>query len=452
MTKKVFIKSLGCKVNSYDGDSLESGFKSLGYSIVDESDNCDIAVLNSCSVTAAADRDSRHLLRRFRRQNPEAMVVATGCYAQTDSKVLADMPEVDWVVPNQKKQDLVDLIHKRAHGQQEGLDSGTKMPRGLEQVEKNRQGHFKSSLSMPKVDSSKTRAFLKIQDGCNGFCSYCLIPYARGQSRSVAKSEILAEVRRQIDAGTKEIVFTGIHIGDYGRDLASPSKDPFSDLVKEIMDWPDMVRLRISSLEPGELSEGLLKALSQRPDKFCDHFHMPLQSGHDRILKKMRRSYTTQEFADKVAMAKSYFPAAFFATDLIPGFPSETSEEALASEAFVETIGLHEMHIFPYSKRPNTAAIKMADHVDGGTIKERARSLRELSSRLKAAYIKQNIGETKEVLWEGRRTSSGQIIGRSSNYLEVIAASHFEPAAGSLSYVHFKGLHAANQLYGMPVS
>lgn len=450
---KIYIETLGCKVNSYDGDALESSFKAKGYQIVHQPDQADITILNSCSVTAKADRDSRNLLKRYKRKNPKGMVVATGCYAQTDSAALVKLKEVDWVIPNEKKQELVDLIHEQTSGGDgpKRLDQSTKMPVGVKEVEENRQGHFKTSLKMAASNSSKTRAFLKVQDGCNGFCTYCLIPYARGQSRSVPYEEILQEIRRQIDQGTKEIVLTGIHIGDYGRDLYPSRKDPFSDLIKEVMDWDDMVRLRISSLEPKELSENLLKVLSQRSDKFCDHFHMPLQSGHDRILKLMRRSYDTSIFADKVSMAKDYFPNAFFGTDVIPGFPSETDEEASATEDFIKEIGMHELHVFPYSKRPNTAAIKMPGHLHGDVVKARARSLRELSKALKASYTKRFTHSIREVLWENRYTSTGQIKGRTRNYLEVVAPSGANLNVGQMSAVRIKGYHSPDLLFGQPL-
>ena len=379
------------------------------------------------------------------------MVVATGCYAQTDSKALSDINEVDWVIPNEKKQELVDIIHDTYIGRGNDLDSKTKLPVGSKAVEANKQGHFKTSLKLQKPESGKTRAFLKVQDGCDGFCSYCIIPYARGQSRSVPSESIKGEVRRQIDKGTKEIVLTGIHIGDYGRDLYPDREDPFRDLVRDMMEWPDMIRLRISSLEPGELSLGLLETLKERPDKFCSHFHMPLQSGHDRILKLMRRSYDSAEFAEKVAMAKEYFPDAFFGTDIIPGFPSETDEEAQATIDFIKRIGMHELHVFPYSKRPNTAAIRMPGHLDGNVIKERAKTLRELSEQLKSQYIKQFLDTEAEVLWENRVTKSNQRIGRTGNYLEIVGTMGDEHTPGSLSKIKVKGFFEKHQLLGSPI-
>ncbi|MCX6128696.1 MAG: radical SAM protein [Proteobacteria bacterium] len=247
------------------------------------------------------------------------------------------------------------------------------------------------------------------------------MPYARGASRSVASSEVLREVRRLIDLGCKEIVFTGIHIGDYGEDLGQ--KGGFVRLVQELFSWPDMIRLRISSLEPRELTEDLLKIVSQRADIFCDHFHLPLQSGHDRILGLMRRTYNSQQYKDNVAMARSYFPKANFGADIIPGFPSETDEEAQHSLEFIEAAGLNYLHVFPYSKRPNTAAAKMPAHVSAEIVKERAKGLRELSSRLKLEYTRRFIGEQTTVLWENTLDSQARRIGHSPNFLEICAPS-----------------------------
>ncbi len=444
----VYVKTLGCKVNSYDTHAIENQFKALGYELVDSPSMATVSVLNTCSVTENADKEARYLLRKFRRDNPETIVVATGCYAQTDSQRLVDMDEVDLVFPNQTKDIMVEATHAFADRKAIGNAElpASKLPAHIKPVSGNRQGHFKSSLTMLEADSSQTRAFLKIQDGCNGFCTYCLIPYARGASRSVATHEVTREVRRLIDIGVKEIVFTGIHIGDYGADLNQ--EKGFVALIQELINWPDMVRIRISSLEPRELTEDLLKVLSQRPEIFCDHFHLPLQAGHDRILKLMRRTYDSSQYAENLAMARSYFPKANFGADIIPGFPSETASEFADTLQFIETTGLHYLHVFPYSKRPNTAAAKMPDHIAGDVVKERARLLRELSLRLKADYCRRFIGEDVEVLWENDVDSQGRRIGKSRNYLEVCAPSSAVAAVGTIQQVRLKGFVEDNRLLG----
>lgn len=447
---KLYIKTLGCKVNTYDTHALENQFKALGYDTVDSPELADVSVLNTCSVTANADREARYLLRRFRRENPEAVVVATGCYAQTDSQRLVEMDEVDLVFPNQTKDIVAEATHAFVQRQdQDGRaaqDPKNKLPTHVKAVSGNKQGHFKSSLTMLDGDQSQTRAFLKIQDGCNGFCTYCLIPYARGASRSVAPDEVTREVRRLIDAGVKEVVFTGIHLGDYADDLGQ--KNGFARLLDELFRWPDMVRVRISSLEPRELTEDLLKVLAKRPELFCDHFHLPLQSGNDRILKAMRRSYLSKEYADNVAMARRYFPNANFGADIIPGFPGETDEEFEETLAFVKTVGLNYLHVFPYSKRPNTAAAKMPDHVAPEVVKARAATLRELGVKLKDEYLRRFMGQETLVLWEADKDAQGRIKGHSTNYLEVSAPSHVSVVPGTINRVLIKGFIEDQRLLG----
>ncbi|NRA66373.1 MAG: tRNA (N(6)-L-threonylcarbamoyladenosine(37)-C(2))-methylthiotransferase MtaB [Pseudobacteriovorax sp.] len=446
--KRVHVKTLGCKVNSYDSDDLETQFLKKGFTIESDPKKADVSVLNTCSVTANADKEARYYLRRFRRDNPEALVVATGCYAQTDSARLADMNDVDLVFPNEVKDRVVEVAHEQLINKQQGEPlTVSKIPKDVKPVAENRQGHFKSSLKLNPTDSSKTRAFLKIQDGCNGFCSYCLIPYARGASRSVPSRDVIAEVRRLIESGVKEIVFTGIHIGDYGEDL--DESQSFIDIIKELFDWDDMVRMRISSLEPRELPESLLKVVSQRPELFCDHFHLPLQAGHNRVLKMMRRTYTTEQYQEAVELARSYFPHANFGADVIPGFPGETEEEFAATVDFIKTIGLNYLHVFPYSKRPNTAAARMPDHLPHDTVKQRSALLRGLSSELKSEYVSRFLGETVSVLWEADKDRDGRRIGRSRNYLEIVTPEAMNQEPGTLSQVKIKGFVNDNRLLGL---
>ncbi len=444
----LYIKTLGCKVNTYDTHALENQFKALGYDIVESPDQASVSVLNTCSVTENADKEARYLLRRFRRENPKTVVVATGCYAQTDSQRLVEMDEVDLVFPNQTKDIVAVATHDFFQRQESGnlIPQTTKLPAHVKAVSGNRQGHFKSSLTMLEADSTQTRAFLKIQDGCNGFCSYCLIPYARGASRSVAPQEVTQEVRRLITLGIKEIVFTGIHIGDYGDDLGQ--EKGFVQLIEELLSWPDMIRIRISSLEPRELTEDLLKVLSQRPELFCDHFHLPLQAGTDRILKLMRRSYDSQQYADNVAMARTYFPNANFGADIIPGFPSETDEEFESTLAFIRSCGLNYLHVFPYSQRPNTAAAKMPGHLPAEIVKARAAQLRELSTELKDDYLRRFVGRETLVLWEKDTDSQGRLKGHSTNYLEVCAPQHIPVQPGTINRVLLKGFVEDRRLLG----
>ena len=446
--KKVYVKTLGCKVNTYDTHALENEFKRKGYDIVKDPKDASISVLNTCSVTENADKDARYHLRRFKRDNPEAVVVATGCYAQTDSKKLVDMDEVDLVFPNEVKDKVVEQTLQHHENLTKGIAlPDNKLPEDTKAVSANKQGHFKTSLTLEESDSTQTRAFLKIQDGCNGFCSYCLIPYARGASRSADPADVKKEVRRLIDIGTKEIVFAGIHIGDYGEDINSQG---FVELLDEMLDWDDMIRIRISSLEPRECSEDLIKMLSRRPELFCDHFHLPLQAGNDRILKYMRRTYDTNEYAENIEMARSYFPDANFGADVIPGFPGETDEEFMETMNFIEKTGLNYLHVFPYSKRPNTAAARMPGHLPQALVKERAFKLREQSKVIKEAYIKKQFGKDFDVLWENSTDSAGRRIGRTPNYLEVVAPASMNAQANTISRMTIKGFIEKDRVVGIP--
>ena len=473
----VFIKTLGCKVNTFDGNAIGNQFRAKGYTIVEHASEADITVLNTCSVTSAADREARYLIRRYRRENPEGRMVVTGCYAQTDSARLAAMNEVDFVVPNEAKERLVDFIEGETAGNADGdvdsdsdeanaaLDAApaprtpaSKMPTDVKAVTENRQSHFKSSLVLfDDASSSQTRAFVKIQDGCNGFCAYCLIPYARGASRSVAPDQAFNEIKRLIDAGTPEIVLTGIHIGDYGRDLESYAGDaePFATFVESIMEIPGLKRLRISSLEPGELSKDLLQVLKRHADKFCPHFHLPLQSGDDRILKLMRRSYDTAGYEAAINLAREYFPDASFGADVIPGFPSETADEADATSAFIERVGLNYLHVFPYSLRPNTSAARMPGHLGHEIVKERAARLRALSEKLAPQYAAKFIGKTVDVLWEKDVDAQGRRSGLTRNYLNVLSASRQNPAEspapGTMALCRVKGFTETGKMLVIPV-
>lgn len=416
-TPKVFIKTLGCKVNTFDGHAIGNQFRAKGYTVVDTPGEADVTVLNTCSVTSAADREARYLIRRYRRENPDTRMVVTGCYAQTDSARLAAMKEVDFVVPNEAKDRLLQFIDD---------DSDRKIPDDVKPVSENRQSHFKSSLVLfDDASSSQTRAFVKIQDGCNGFCSYCLIPYARGASRSVQAEQAWNEIKRLVDAGTPEIVLTGIHIGDYGRDLESYAgdTDPFATFVDSVMRIPGLKRLRISSLEPGELTRDLLDVVKRHEDKFCPHFHLPLQSGNDRILKAMRRTYDTEGYENAVRTAREYFPDACFGADVIPGFPGETDDEFASTMAFIDRVGLNYLHVFPYSLRPNTAAAKMPGHLPHEVVKERAARLRALSEKLAASYAARFLGKQVDVLWEKDVDAEGRRCGLTRNYMQVVSAS-----------------------------
>jgi threonylcarbamoyladenosine tRNA methylthiotransferase MtaB len=407
-------------------------------------------------VTANAEKEARYLIRRFDRDNPRALRVITGCYAQTDSARLIEMKELDFVVPNEAKDQLLPMVEQGLRLRQEGLSDGSKLPAGTQSVTENRQAHFKTATTFfDQVNGeAQTRTFLKIQDGCNGFCSYCLIPYARGASRSVPSQQVLEEIQRLVSHGTREIVFTGIHIGDYGEDfghaLTHDEDPPFIALLRSVFAIEGLDRVRISSLEPMEATPALLDLAWENRDKFCDHFHLPLQSGSDRILKLMRRKYSSAEYKATVDMIRGRFADANITADIIPGFPGETEADFADSVAFVRSVGLNGLHVFPYSKRPNTAALRMPGHLPPEVIKDRASTLRAIGKELEGDFARKFLGHRAEVLWETGRDSQGRVQGKTKNYVSVVAATNVPATAGHAGPVMLKGFVGENIFLGCP--
>ena len=450
----VYVKTLGCKVNTFDGNVLENQFLDQGYARSTEGQAADVTVINTCSVTANADKEARYLARRIRRDNPKTLIVFTGCYAQTDSAALAAMEEIDLVIPNEVKDQLYNIVTRGIDARSKG-EVVAKMPEGVASVSENRQSHFKSSVTLfDRADSTQTRAFVKIQDGCNGFCTYCLIPYARGASRSVVPNLILDEIKRLIGLGTEEVVLTGIHIGDYGEDLdiyAHATERPIADLIRKIFSTTGLRRLRISSLEPAELSDDLLKVLAEHKEAVCDHLHLPLQSGSNRILKIMRRTYDRERYSQSVLQFRALFPDAGIGADVIPGFPSESEEDFNQTIELIKGLELSYLHVFPYSRRPNTAAFRMPGHLEVGLIKERAKTLRQLSTAMAQSFAAKFIGTSHEVLWEKDLDKTGRRTGYTKNYLSVSLAQEHQAEPGTLSQVRLKGFVEQGRLLGIPV-
>lgn len=441
----VYVKTLGCKVNTFDSHALANQFRDKGYQLTESAEGADVTVVNTCSVTQNADKEARYLARRFRRESPDTVLVFTGCYAQTDSQRLVEMGEVDYVVPNEAKDRLVSVVDEGLSLRRAGAwtEGRSKLPDGVGAVKDNRQSHFKSSVTFfDKAESEQTRAFVKVQDGCDGFCTYCLIPYARGASRSVPSSRVVEEIRRLLDTGCPEIVLTGIHIGDYGRDLADENltEHPIVGLVARILELPGLRRLRISSLEPRELSPALAELMGAHKHVVCDHMHLPLQSGSDRILKAMRRSYDRAGYAEAVARFRRYFSDASIGADVIPGFPGETEAEFEETLRFVQDLELSYLHVFPYSQRPNTAAARIPGHLAADVVKERAARLRDLSKDLADRFARRHIGRTVPVLWEKDVDAQGRRLGRTTNYLAVAhPVGPTQPEPGVISPATLKG-------------
>lgn len=429
-TTNAYIKTLGCKVNSYDSAILEKEFEKNGYTIVDHHSKAQLLIINSCSVTSTAEKETRYLLRKFNRENPNAYRVVTGCYAQINSKELQELETPNYIVPNQQKNNLVSLVTKAFKNK----DNNTKLPNNIKTVKNNRQSQFKlEKVLFGSHKISKTRAYIKIQDGCNSFCAYCQIPYARGSSKSVPSKDVLNQINELVSQGIKEIILTGIDIGDYGTDLKENPEEQstsFEKLVSEVLKIPNLKRLRISSMEPLTISESFINLLHTHKEIFCDHFHIPLQSGSKRILSLMGRGYSKEYYYETVQKIRMFFPTAMISADVIPGFPGETEEEFFETVEFINKCKLAFLHVFPYSSRPNTRALRMPGHLDPSTIKQRAKTLRELSEKNKENFSKSFIGKKLDILWEKSSTLSH---GKSKNYLNIIYKATNKPLSGSIT-------------------
>jgi len=396
--KKVAIATLGCKTNQFESAAITEQFTTAGYCIVPFTEAADIYVVNSCTVTARTDSETRRLIRRARRLNPKARIVATGCYAQVSPDELSRMPEVDVVLGNVEKLDTVLLSESN-----ENLIADSAM-----------EGSFRP-LQLTSF-AEHTRAFLQVQNGCNTFCAYCIVPFARGRSRSVAEEEVLDGIRRLTANGFREVVLTGIHLGAYGLDLES--QHSLVGLIRRIIAETDISRLRLGSVDPNEFTPELLTLCETAP-QICHHFHIPLQSGSDSVLQRMGRPYTTGFFRGLMETVIAGMPDAFIGTDIIAGFPGETEEEFETTCRFIESLPFADLHVFPYSKRPKTRAADMPDHVSPAMIKERAARLRTIAERKKTAFLQKAVATELNVLVQQCDQSTGMVRGISSNYIQV---------------------------------
>lgn len=428
-----YIKTLGCKVNSYDSAMLEKEFEKNGHAIVSKPEDAELLVINSCSVTATAEKETRYLLRKYKRENPKAYRVVTGCYAQINSGELEELATPHYIVPNEQKSNLVSLVREAFRKKEDH----SLLPDSVKAVKANKQSQFKlEKVLFGSHKISRTRAYIKVQDGCNNFCAYCQIPYARGASKSVPSNDILKQIEDLTAEGIKEVILTGIDIGDYGIDLKEDKKEDclsFESLISKILNASGLERIRISSMEPLNMTEEFLKILVHHKNIFCEHFHLPLQSGSKRILTLMGRNYTKEYYKDACLRIRRYFPNALISADIIPGFPGETQEEFEESLQFVKDCKLGSLHVFPYSKRPNTRAVRMPGQLEPSIIKERAKSLRILGDQLETAFAESFIGKSLDVLWEGKKDIG--LIGKSKNYLSVLFNGSVKPESGTVTRV-----------------
>lgn len=406
--KKVAIHNLGCKVNSYEAESMEQMLRAAGYSIVpfDENVPADVYIINTCSVTNIADRKSRQMLHKAKKMNPDAIVVAAGCYVQSDSEGVQKDEAVDLVLGNNCKINIVEALENYAADHESHisvLDLSVKQPY--------------EELEIDKV-SEHTRAYIKIQDGCNQFCSYCIIPYTRGRIRSRELDDILKEVHRLADNGYQEIVLTGIHLTSYGVDN---QKGSLLEVISRIHEIEGVKRIRLGSLEPRVVTEEFVSALAAM-EKVCPHFHLSLQSGCDSVLKRMNRKYTTDEYEEGCRILRKYFNNPAITTDVIVGFPQETEDEFETTYEFVKRIRFYEMHVFKYSRRKGTVADKMDGQVDEKIKTQRSGRLLALEKEMSAAYRKESIGKTMQVLIEEKMNYNGTdyMAGYTKNYIRVL--------------------------------
>lgn len=395
MRKKAALHNLGCKVNAYELEAMQQMLEEAGYEIVPFAPGADVYVINTCTVTNIADRKSRQMLHKAKKMNPDAVVVACGCYVQAAGEELKKDEAIDIVIGNNKKQNLLDILQK--HWEQDA-DADINI------IDINHTKEYEE-LKIAKT-AEHTRAYMKIQDGCNQFCTYCIIPFARGRVRSRQMEDVMEELHTLADAGYQEVVLTGIHLSSYGTDFdfCEKSEDyPYGtkllELIEDIEQIEGIERVRLGSLEPGIVTEEFVKRLSACK-KICPHFHLSMQSGCDETLKRMNRRYDTAQFAERCALLRKYFPHVALTTDIIVGFPGETEEEFQKTKAYVEQINFFETHIFKYSRRKGTKAAVMPDQVPDEIKTKRSQELIELGARHQKEYADAFLNQEVEVLFE----------------------------------------------------
>ena len=421
--ERVAFLTLGCKVNTYETNAMQLLFREAGYQIVEFSEQADIYIVNTCSVTNMADRKSRQMLHRAKKNNPDSIVVAVGCYVQSAKEALEQDDTVDVVIGNNQKHLVVEEIenYKKDHSQRALVTDVWDNP-GYEKLQIADAGE-------------RTRAFLKIQDGCNQFCSYCIIPYARGKVRSRQEDDILEEIRALTQKGYKEFVLNGIHLSSYGadwenKDFVKLEGKPLLHLLKQINAIEGVERIRLGSLEPRIITETFVSELSGY-EKVCPHFHLSLQSGCDETLKRMNRKYTTTEYEEGCKVLRKFYEHPAITTDVIVGFPGETEEEFSATREFVGRIGFSKMHIFKFSVRKGTKAEKMKPQIQEQIKTQRSNVLLSLDEQLQAQYQALFLGKTVDVLFEESTEIEGKryMVGHTEQYLKI-AVEETEETAG----------------------
>ncbi|WP_035171809.1 tRNA (N(6)-L-threonylcarbamoyladenosine(37)-C(2))-methylthiotransferase MtaB [Caldanaerobius polysaccharolyticus] len=406
MQKKAAFYTLGCKVNQYETEAMQELFEKAGYAVVDFDQVADVYIINTCTVTARSDSKSRSLIHKASKLNPDAVIGVVGCYAQVASDEIMNIPGVDLVVGTNRKQEIVHLVEEAMKGKRVKAVGNIWNERDFEQL----------AVSSHK---GRTRAYVKIQEGCNQFCTYCIIPYARGPIRSRPVRDVIEEINRLAHAGFKEVVLTGIHVASYGKDLEG---EKLIDLIEDVSKVEGIERIRMSSVEPSLLTEEFVNRVAHMP-KFCRHFHISLQSGCDETLKRMRRSYTTSDYRDVVNMIRDLIPDVAITTDIMVGFPGETEEEFEKSYDFVREMRFSHMHVFKYSKRKGTPAARYPDQVKNSVKEQRSKKMIQLGYELKQEYMSRFLGTVQHVLFEQvSDDNQGYVEGLTDTYIRVLAA------------------------------
>ena len=400
--KKAALHNLGCKVNAYETEAMQQMLEENGYEIVPFKEGADVYIINTCTVTNMADRKSRQMIHRARKMNPDAVIVAAGCYVQAQGEQVDEC--IDIVIGNNRKKDLIEILD--AFWEKKSVRETV--------IDINHTSEYEE-LHLSRT-AEHTRAYIKVQDGCNQFCSYCIIPFARGRVRSRERMDVVSEVEKLAQAGYQEVVLTGIHLSSYGVD----TEDSLLNLILSVHEVEGISRIRLGSLEPRIITEEFVKTIASLP-KMCPHFHLSLQSGCDATLKRMNRRYTADEYFEKCELLRKYFDHPALTTDVIVGFPGETEEEFEQSKAFVDKVNFYETHIFKYSRRQGTKAAEMDNQVPDEIKTKRSNEMIALGEEKRKAYEERLVGTTVEVLMEEPVTVDGEVYqaGHTREYVKI---------------------------------
>lgn len=440
MSKKVALHNLGCKVNAYEVEAMQQLLEQAGYEIVPFQEGADVYLINTCTVTNIADRKSRQMLHKAKKMNPDAIVVATGCYAQTDTEKLKEDTSVDLILGNNQKNQIVQALEEFEKEHE----------RAARVIEINKTKEYEE-LSIDHT-AEHVRAYIKVQDGCNQFCTYCIIPYARGRVRSRKITEILEEVRKLAAGGYKEVVLTGIHLSSYGVDFKEEDKkEDLLSLIRAVHEIEGIKRIRLGSLEPRIITEEFMEGISALP-KVCPHFHLSLQSGCNKTLRDMNRRYSAEEYAEKCELIRKYYQTPALTTDVIVGFPQETEEDFRESYEFVRNIHFYETHIFKYSRRQGTKAAAMAGQLTEAEKAKRSEKMLELHELRAREYEENMIGRELEILIEEETEIGGKVfyLSHSREYVKVAVEKQEGIGINDLLTVKIAGFAREHILLGKP--